>query len=54
MRLNQHIAELREAWDFTTEELDHIKIIMAEYAVETWMDSEIRIENEEFLKEINE
>jgi hypothetical protein len=39
--VNEHLKELKDTWDYTTEELNHIKQIMAQYAMEAAMDSKV-------------
>jgi len=44
MLMDEYLDELKAKWDFTTEQLDHIKSLMVNYACATNMDSVIRNE----------
>ena len=41
MLMDEYLEELKDKWDFTTEQLDHIKNLMVNYACATNMDSTI-------------
>lgn len=51
MHIDTQLKELKMTWGYTTEELNHIKIIMASYAMDAMMDSDVRKEVEEILQE---
>lgn len=44
------LLELQQTWGYTIEELNDIKIHMANYALAALMDSEVRKEAEEICK----
>jgi predicted NAD-dependent protein-ADP-ribosyltransferase YbiA (DUF1768 family) len=39
--IESYLEELRETWDFTTEQIIHIREIMAKYALDASMDTRL-------------
>jgi hypothetical protein len=48
--IENYIEELRDTWDLTSEELNHIRLVMAKYALNATIDSHIRSEAETITK----
>lgn len=51
MHIDSELEELKNTWGYTIEELNHIKIVMAAYAMDAIMDSDVRKEVEIILQE---
>lgn len=51
MHIDDKLKELKDTWGYTTEELNHIRLVMADYALGAIMDSAVRKEVEEILQE---
>jgi hypothetical protein len=51
MHIDTELKELKDTWGYTIEELNHIKIMMANYALKAMMDSSVRKEVEIILQE---
>lgn len=51
MHIDTNLKELKDTWGYTIEELNHIKIMMADYALRAIVDSDVRKEVEEILQE---
>lgn len=50
MHIDTQLNELEETWGLTIEQLNHIKYLMADYALCAIMDSDVRKEVEEILQ----
>lgn len=48
--IDTYLKELKETWSYTTEELKHIKKLMADYALCAIMDSSVRKEAEDICQ----
>lgn len=51
MHIDNKLKELKDTWGYTIEELNHIRLVMADYALSAIMDSAVRKEVELILKE---
>ncbi len=54
MHIDTQLKELEDTWGYTIEELNHIKIVMASYAMDAMMDSDVRKETEQIMREAEE
>ena len=53
MLMDEYLEELKNKWDFTTEQLNHIKYLMVNYACCTNMDSAVNNEMSALAEEVN-
>lgn len=50
--IEKHLSELADTWDFTVEEVNHIREKMAEYAIQVIFDVNIRKEASEIYQKV--